>query len=344
LEDTYLDDYSNKRQCLQVDNEPPRTPEQHDTPEIDEEESSTYDIFPTHIHKRPEPNPFLARTKHDRDIEEEDDEEYNADQTIVGGKSTDWIIDGIRIRESLTQYQLEKNPPKTRPEYYDVIFFNDNNKDGFLETLDENIVEKMLDDEKLKPNEDIPSFEKNFALNFVRHMVKLIEDVNLLLDQMSEGTYIVHVLAPILSEFFIKNKQDWYASYGETCLKASAKDGNSQKADDQRRSPGKKIDTIISLREEDEEFSVTEVSGPPAKNDWSHFKGDRMKITKMLKTLINRFAELSPSSVNELIIYEFQLKYTEIYIMIPVLKFPLPKTWKDMAKAHETVMGLLKYE
>lgn len=82
------------------------------------------------------------------------------------------------------------------------FFFNDNNKDGFLGTLDENIVEKMLDDvrrkeektedtsgheikllldsiidrniektkEKLKPNEDIPSFEKNFALNFVRHM------------------------------------------------------------------------------------------------------------------------------------------------------------------------------
>ncbi|CAI2187977.1 7419_t:CDS:2, partial [Funneliformis geosporum] len=89
---------------------------------------------------------------------------------------------------------------KDETEYYDVIFFNDNNKDGFLRTLDENIIEKMLDD---------------------------------------------------------------------------------------------KIDTIISLREEDEEFSVTEVN---AKNDWSHFKGDRMKITKILKTLTNRFAELNPSS------------------------------------------------
>ncbi|CAI2189953.1 7033_t:CDS:2, partial [Funneliformis geosporum] len=241
-----------------------RTPEQYITPEDDEEgESSLYDTFPTHIHKRPESNPFIVNsqgTKHDRDVEEEDNDEYNADQTIIGGKSTIGL-------ESLTQYQLEKNPPKTRPEYYDVIFFNDNNKDGFLETLDENIVEKMLDDvrrkeektedtsgheikllldsiidrniektkKKLKLNEDIPSFEKNFALNFVRHMVKLIENVNLLLDQMSEGTYIVNVLAPILSEFFIKNKQDWYASYGETCLKASAKD------------------------EDDEEFSVTEV-------------------------------------------------------------------------------------
>ena len=99
------------------------------------------------------------------------------------------------------------------------------------------------------------------------YRVKLMEGVNLLLDKMSEGTYIANVLSPILSEFYIKNKQDWHVSYGETCLKASAKDGNSQKADYERRSPVKKIDTIISLGEEDEEFSVTEVSGPPAKND-----------------------------------------------------------------------------
>nr|CAG8663572.1 5853_t:CDS:2 [Entrophospora candida] len=27
-----------------------------------------------------------------------------------------------------------------------------------------------------------------------------------------------------------------------------------------------------------------------------------------------------------------------------ILRFPMPKTWKDMFKAHETVIGLLKYE
>ena len=123
-----------------------------------------------------------------------------------------------------------------------------------------------------------------------------MEDVNLFLDPMSEGTYIVNVLAPILGNIYLKNKKYWYASYGETCLKASAKDHNSQKADDERRSTGKKIDIILSLREENEEFSVAEVSGPPAKSDWTHFKNDRMKIIKMLKTLINNFAELNPGS------------------------------------------------
>jgi len=128
------------------------------------------------------------------------------------------------------------------------------------------------------------------------YRVNLMENVNLLLDKMSEGTYIVNVVGPILFEFFIKNKRSWYASYGETCLKASAKDRNLQKSDNERRSTGRKIDAIITLREEDEEFSIIEVSGPPAKKDWSHFKDDRMKLTKILKTLINRLAELRPNS------------------------------------------------
>ncbi|CAJ0849040.1 3206_t:CDS:2, partial [Entrophospora sp. SA101] len=183
------------------------------------------------------------------------------------------------------------------------------------------------------------------------------DDANLVSEPMSEGSYIVYVLTPILNEIFIKHKKKWRAAYGETCLKASSEDCNSQKVDDKNRSPGRKINTIITLREEDEEFSVIEVSGPPSKKNWSHFKSDRMKISKMLKTLINRLVKICPSSdirmvrlygmqsyLYELIIYEFKLNYSEIYTMEEILRFPMPKTWKDMFKAHETVIGLLKYE
>ena len=182
------------------------TPERYNT-EDEEGETSYYDTFPIHIHKQPEPNPFIINPqgmKRDRDIEEEDGDMYNADQTIVGGKSTEWIVNGICIRESLTQYQLDKNPPKTKPEYYDIIFLNSNDKDGFLSTLDESIIEQMRSDirrkeEKTKDNmvqdikifldnviyrdikitkeklkqqkaEHITSFEKVYALEFVSHM------------------------------------------------------------------------------------------------------------------------------------------------------------------------------
>ncbi|CAG8825343.1 2065_t:CDS:2, partial [Dentiscutata erythropus] len=174
--------------------------------------------------------------------------------TVVGGKSAEWIVNGIRIRERLKEYKLKKNLPKTSPEYYDVIFFN-YNKDGFLKTLDEKEIENTVENEikllldhvidrdikktkeKLKQvkEEDTALFENKFALNFVRHMVRLMEDINLLLDPMSEGTYTNSVLVPIFDEFFVKNKRQWRASYGETCLKASAKDKNSQNEDSERR-------------------------------------------------------------------------------------------------------------
>ncbi|CAG8612790.1 8111_t:CDS:2, partial [Diversispora eburnea] len=370
------------------------TPKRAITLKNKENENLCYDTSPKYICKKPLPNPFLVNKqgkKRGFEAEEDDDdgdEEFDANLTVVGGKSAEWIVNSIRIRERLKEYQLEKNPPKTSPEYYDVIFFN-SNKDGFLKTLDESILTQMLSDisekeientveneikllldhvidrdikktkEKLKQvkEEDIALFENKFALNFVRHMMRLMEDINLLLDPMSEGTYINSVLAPIFDEFFVKNKRQWRASYGETCLKASARDKNSQKEDSERRSTGKKIDTIIELREENEEFSVIEISGPPMKNNWPHYKGDRLKIAKMLKTIINHYAELNPTSditlvklyglqayLNEITIYEFRLKFAEIYTMRPILKFSLPKTWADMARATKSIMGFLKYE
>ncbi|CAI2186023.1 3461_t:CDS:2 [Funneliformis geosporum] len=288
-------------------------------------------------------NPFLAGSKHDREEEEDNsEEEYNADQT---------------------------KPPKTKPEYYDVIFFNVIDKNGFLETLGKDSVARMLEDIKEEEEEteetqdnikqkikslldgiilrDISktknkfqqykdhnnSFEKVFALNFIDHMIKLMEGSNLLLEPMSEGTYIKHALKQALRDIMIKRRMT-IADLLE-----------------------KKIDTIITLKEEDEEFSVVEVSGPPLKQDWTHFKGDRMKIIKMLKTLMNRLAELRPNSnirkiklyamqsyLNQLTVYEFRLKYAEVYTMIEVLKIPFPKSWKDMKGACEIIIDLLKYE
>jgi hypothetical protein len=158
------------------------------------------------VHKQLEPNPFISYSqgrKYDREPEEEDDseEEYNAEQTIVGGGNASWIVNGHDIRKKLTEYQLERNLPKTKPEYYDVIFFNAKDKNGFLETLENDMVQQMLKDiseeEKETQNEqeiqsllskiivrDINkakntlqqyknqtnSFERVFTLNFIDHM------------------------------------------------------------------------------------------------------------------------------------------------------------------------------
>ncbi|RIB20825.1 hypothetical protein C2G38_2178333 [Gigaspora rosea] len=80
-----------------------------------------------------------------------DNEVDDAERSIVGGKSTSWVVNGINIRQRLTEYQ-ETGLPKTRPVYYDVIMFTDKNQDGFLGTLEENVVVQMRKEIERKDN------------------------------------------------------------------------------------------------------------------------------------------------------------------------------------------------
>ncbi|CAI2184825.1 10933_t:CDS:10, partial [Funneliformis geosporum] len=318
-------------------------------------------IYETPVYRQFESSPFISYSqgrKHEREPEEEDDteEEYNADETIIEIGNVSWIVNRHDIRKKLTEYQLERNPPKSKPDEEEKEMQNEQEIKSLLSKIivrDINKTKNALQSYKNYNN----SFERVFTLNFIDHMIKLIEGTNLLLEPISEETYIVSVLGPILDQIFIKHKGDWRTKYGETCLKASAKECNAQKEDDNRRSPRKKIDAIIILKEKDEEFSVIEVSGPPLKSDWTYFKGNRMKIVKMLKTLMNRLVKLRPnlnirmlklyamqSYLNQLTIYEFRLKYAEVYTMVKVLKISFSKSWKDMKESYEIVTGLLKYE
>ncbi|CAB4444724.1 unnamed protein product [Rhizophagus irregularis] len=124
--------------------------EKNNSPKSDEKYYSLRSDEKHYSFKKPstEPNPFV--------VVESDDEEFDAIQTIVGGASNAWVVDGINIRQRLSKYQ-ETGIPKTRPEYFDVIFFNSRN--GFLKTLEENVVEQMIKD--IEEEETTHSFESN---------------------------------------------------------------------------------------------------------------------------------------------------------------------------------------
>ncbi|CAG8507320.1 12584_t:CDS:1, partial [Acaulospora morrowiae] len=79
-------------------------------------EKLLYNTLPKYICKKPLPNSFLMKHQGKKcDLEiKEDDEEFDAYLMIVG-KSTEWIVNGIKIRECLKEYQLKKNLPKMRP-------------------------------------------------------------------------------------------------------------------------------------------------------------------------------------------------------------------------------------
>ena len=111
------------------------------------------------INPNPEPSQGIKR-----DLDNEvDKEEYGAERTIVGGKSTSWVVNGINIRQRLTEYQ-RTGLQKTRPEYYDVILFTDKNQDGFLETLEENVVVQMRKDIERKDEKTEDNIEKKIKL------------------------------------------------------------------------------------------------------------------------------------------------------------------------------------
>lgn len=169
---------------------------------VSEYQSSDQQVRSTNYESNPFNTGFSQKRKYAFDTEEEEDsgEEYNADKTIVGGRNTTWVVDGINIRQKLTIYQEEKNLTKSKPEYYDVIFFNNKNQDGFLGTLPESTIIKMnkeiMEEIKGAEEEDIrsllskiidrdihitkenlkeqqnhnDSFEKEFALYFINHM------------------------------------------------------------------------------------------------------------------------------------------------------------------------------
>ena len=74
---------------------------------------------------------------------------------------------------------------------------------------------------------------------------------------------------------------------GEKTLRSSAILLNQSLKDDDRRCSGNKIDAIISMVDLDLEISVLEVSGSPTCLDHTHYVGDRNKIAKMLKIILN---------------------------------------------------------
>ncbi|CAG8636419.1 3320_t:CDS:10, partial [Funneliformis caledonium] len=100
-----------------------------------------------------------------------------------------------------------------------------------------------------------------------------------------------------------------------------------------------KIDTIIKLGDLNLEFSVVEVSGPPTNPDHSHYVGDRNKIAKNLKVILNycyntyrgdfkQFRKIKVYGLqvyrNSFYIYSLSLPYSGVYYFKEEFVFDYP--------------------
>ncbi|CAG8565581.1 5456_t:CDS:1, partial [Paraglomus occultum] len=75
-------------------------------------------------------------------------------------------------------------------------------------------------------------------------------------------------------------------------LFASAEDYDLTKNDEEDRSSGRKID-IVWATSPKLEFAIGEISGPPNQRQHPHFFGDKLKIAKMLKVVLNRIVRIN---------------------------------------------------
>ncbi|ORY92245.1 hypothetical protein BCR43DRAFT_498041 [Syncephalastrum racemosum] len=75
---------------------------------------------------------------------------------------------------------------------------------------------------------------------------------------------------------------------GEVSLVASKDMDDRELQDSERRSNGSSIDAIITHLTTQTEVCIIEVSGPPTKNDHTHFVQDRKKIARNLKKCLRR--------------------------------------------------------
>nr|CAG8582952.1 5054_t:CDS:2 [Entrophospora candida]CAG8604627.1 7200_t:CDS:2 [Entrophospora candida] len=120
---------------------------------------------------------------------------------------------------------------------------------------------------------------------------------NSLLKDQSEYNYIINFVSEIYQ--------------GETTLKSSAILKNESLHDDLHRNHGNKIDLIFSIAELQLELSVLEVSGSPTNSDHSHYIGDRNKLAKMLKIILNYIIKKHPGHFE--IIRKVRLYGIQIY-------------------------------
>ncbi|CAO3619349.1 unnamed protein product [Mucor hiemalis] len=128
---------------------------------------------------------------------------------------------------------------------------------------------------------------------------------------------------------------------GEVKLSCAKRDEHASLLDTERRTPGPSIDaTFVVPFLNNVEFFILEISGPPSKDDFEHFIGDRNKMAKNLKLMMKYIISLrtdwrtyKAASLklfalqiyrNEVYIYSLTSPYDNMYAFNCELKFSLP--------------------
>ncbi|CAJ0909763.1 1765_t:CDS:2 [Entrophospora sp. SA101] len=234
--------------------------------------------------------------------------------------SVNLFINGHKVRDIINEWRkTSKHSIELHKQEYDIycyfvleVLSSENNWDSIVNTI-----EDILSTPPVNDQSHIKDYMISLLGNTVRSLsacrkekanihtdeqwkkkpLKLVEIIKgRLKDQRlrsgkdeTEYHYTINYISDIFNTLF---KNDLRAKlldfrWGEAHLKAASICNNHRLLDDQRRDHGNKIDLIIDLIDVPFEISIIEISGSPSEPDHTHYVGDRNKIAKMLKMMLN---------------------------------------------------------
>ncbi|KAG2232114.1 hypothetical protein INT48_006791 [Thamnidium elegans] len=155
-------------------------------------------------------------------------------------------------------------------------------------------------------------------------LMKLIRDVYSsdgycsLYNKQGELHFIATFLASLLKELFKSHSCQFSLQWGDQALQIDKEDKQRNQKDDERRTPGKIPDAILSLKDYDLPFSLVEVSGPPNQLNHQHYVGDRIKLAKHLKASLKKIRRTIKSGDEDLYedikLFGIQVYLNKVYV------------------------------
>ncbi|CAG8818087.1 29650_t:CDS:10 [Gigaspora margarita] len=267
----------------------------------------------------------------------------------------EWIIgtNKVNVRDLLTLWQNEKKRPHNDLAYYDIIDITPGTNSDFVKKRS-----KDEFDEIMKYGSPIPDINNSDIKELIVEMVKepdfqKARKNDLLNENLSERMYREVFFTPIMQSLFQKLREDMKIS-----LFASAEDFDLIKNDEEDRSSGRKID-IVWTTSPKIEFAIGEVSGPPNRRHHPHFFGDKLKIAKMLKVMLNRIVRIIGGVGESLsllklyglqiydhtaFVYEMTVPYKGLYVFREVQRFQLPTNRNNVVLLCRSVLKFLLFK
>ncbi|RUO95468.1 hypothetical protein BC936DRAFT_143954 [Jimgerdemannia flammicorona] len=193
-----------------------------------------------------------------------------------------------------------------------------------------------------------PSLQYDFRYihRIYQHFMDLwMDNPNPLLDKdMSEVTQVIDAISPMLKNLF---RGKYRIKWGEIGLEASSFRRNQDVDTNIRRRPGQRTDAILSLRNQlGQELLICEISGPPYDNDLEHFGGDKLKIQKGLRDILNLIAQRAENGdINifmrlkiyglqiygwKAYLYAMDIPHHNLYRFEQVASFRIPQSPEDL--------------